>query len=101
MAELKKTAMSIEQLRKRFEDLKEEKITAGANYENARKQLDEHKATARTEYGTDDLEALRAKLKEIEAENERKRSDYQAHLDKIDADLKEVDRKFSQQQGLK
>lgn len=98
MAESKPTAQTIEDLRKRHEKLNEDKITARTNYDNARKQLEDEKAKARTEYGTDDLDALRAELKKMEAENERKRSEYQAHLDKIDADLKEVDQKFAQGQ---
>jgi DNA anti-recombination protein RmuC len=95
MAEANNAAQSIEQLRKRYGELNEQRVTASADYKNAREQLDGLKAAALKEYGTDELDQLRAKLAEMEAENERKRSEYQAHLDKIDADLKEVDQKFN------
>ena len=101
MAESRTAAQTIEQLRKRYEDLNNDKIKAGANYENAREQLNNLKAAALREYGTDDLDALRARLMEMQAENERKRSEYQIHLDKIESDLKEVDRKFSAPMAVK
>jgi phage shock protein A len=94
-------SQTIEDLRKRYDELNEKKITAAANHENAQKQLDQLKAAAKTQWGTDDLEELRKKLTELEAENERKRSDYQAQLDKIEADLKDVDQKFAQAQEKK
>ena len=96
MPEFKKPTVTIEQLRKRYDALNNEQIRADANYKNARKALDELKVMARTDYGTDDLEALRAKLKEMEAENDRKLADYQQHLDTIESNLKEVNQKFNQ-----
>ncbi|HZL34529.1 MAG TPA: hypothetical protein VFC78_04405 [Tepidisphaeraceae bacterium] len=96
MPEPRNPVQAIEQLQKRYETLKEKKITAEANYKNATNQLDDLKANAQRSYGTDDLAALREKLKQMEADNERKRGEYQAHLDKIESDLKEVDQKFNQ-----
>jgi spore coat polysaccharide biosynthesis predicted glycosyltransferase SpsG len=90
---------TIEELRKRYEELNEKKITAAANHETAKKQLDQLKAAAKTQWGTDDLEELRKKLAEMEAENDRKRREYQTQLDKIETDLKEVDQKFDQAQS--
>jgi hypothetical protein len=101
MPEFKKPAVTIEQLRKRYDALNNEQIRADANYKHARKDLDELKALAKAEYGTDDLEALRLKLKEMEAENDRKLTDYQQHLDTIEANLKEVNQKFAQPEGVK
>ena len=88
------TPQTIEELRKRYEELNTKKITAEANHKNAQKQVDDLKAAAKTQWDTDDLEELRIKLKEMEAENERKRSEYQVQLDKIETDLKDVDQKF-------
>ncbi len=93
--------VTIEQLRKKYEELNNEHIRADANYKNAKKQLDELKATALETYGTDDLDTLRNKLQEMEAENAKKLSEYQSHLEKIDADLKAVNQKFSQTQASK
>ena len=94
-------AQSIEELRKRYDDLNTKKITAEANHKNAQKQLDDLKAAAKAQWNTDNLDELRKKLKEMEDENERKRSEYQGQLDKIEADLKDVDEKFSQAQEKK
>jgi phage shock protein A len=94
-------AQSIEELRKRYDDLNTKKITAEANHKNAQKQLDELKAAAKAQWNTDNLDELRKKLKEMEEENERKRSEYQGQLDKIEADLKDVDQKFNQAQEKK
>jgi phage shock protein A len=94
-------AQSIEELRKRYDDLNTKKITAEANHKNAQKQLDELKAAAKAQWNTDNLDELRKKLKEMEEENERKRSEYQGQLDKIEADLKDVDQKFIQAQEKK
>ena len=78
MANLKNSAQSIDELRKRYEQLREEQITAVAYHETARMQLEDLKDEARRLYGTDELDKLRAKLREIEEANERKRSEYQA-----------------------
>ena len=94
-------AQSIEELRKRYDDLNTKKITAEANHKNAQKQLDDLKAAAKAQWNTDSLDELRKKLKEMEEENERKRSEYQGQLDKIEADLKDVDQKFIQAQEKK
>ncbi|HEY8746692.1 MAG TPA: hypothetical protein VIM11_01875 [Tepidisphaeraceae bacterium] len=92
---------SIEDLRKRYEELNTTKITAEANHKNAQKQLDDLKAAAKAQWATDDLDELRTKLKEMEDQNERKRSDYQGQLDKIEADLKQVDQEFNESQEKK
>jgi phage shock protein A len=94
-------AQSIEELRKRYEELNRRKITAEANHQSAQKQLDDLKAGAKAQWATDDLEELRKKLKEMENENERKRSEYQNQLDKIETDLEEVNQKFSKAQEKK
>lgn len=94
-------SQSIEELRKRYDDLNRKKITAEANHKTAQKQLDDLKAAAKAQWGTDDVDELRRKLKAMETENERKRSEYQEQLDKIDADLKDVEQKFNQAQERK
>jgi|SRR5665213_1243192 len=101
MPEFKTPSVTIEQLRKRYDSLNNAKITAEAHYKTAKTDLDELKATAKADYGTDDLESLRAKLKEMEAENDRKLAEYQRHLDTIDAELKEVNQKFNQREEPK
>lgn len=77
----------IEVLRERFEALREQRTTAQADLRNVEEQLTRLKGQALEKYGTDDLDKLRAKLEEMRAENERKRTEYQAHLDGIDNQL--------------
>lgn len=88
-------AADIEALKKRHKVLDTERTTAQANLANATKQLAELKDEARKLYGTDDLDALRKKLQEMRDENERKRAEYQKHLEEVEAKLAEVDTKFS------
>ena len=83
---------TIEQLQARYHDLHTKKITADANLKNAKEKLDELKEEARQKFGTDDLDELREKLRAMKAENEEKRKNYQAELDKIEADLQNVEK---------
>ncbi len=53
-------------------------------------------APKRAAWGTDDLDELQKKLQEMTAENERRRAEYQHHLEKIDADLADVERTFTE-----
>lgn len=78
-------------LKKRYEELNKKKIRAETERASSERRLAELQRKARARYGTDDLEALRAKLDEMRAENERRRSAYQAHLDAIEAQLDEVE----------
>jgi hypothetical protein len=91
-----KRQQSIEDLKKRYTGLHEKKITAQADLNNAKKELANLKKSAREQFGTEDLDELRGKLKQMKEDNERKRSEYQAHLEKIEADLAAVDQKFSE-----
>lgn len=81
----------METLRQRYEALNKQKIRIEAERANSEKQLTELQERARRLYGTDDLETLRRKLEEMRAENERRRSEYQAHLDDIERDLAAVE----------
>lgn len=85
-------ALDLETLRKRHKELDTQRTKARANLETAEKQLAELQAEARQQYGTDDLDALRQKLREMREENERKRAEYQAHLEEIERKLAEVER---------
>ena len=82
---------NIEELRQRFETLKTKKITAEANVKTSTETLEKLKKKALDEYGTDDLDALRAMLEAMKQENERKRAEYQKHLTEIETKLAEVE----------
>lgn len=91
-----KTDLDIEQLKKRHKDLEEKKITAEANLNNASKLLEELKREAKSKYATDDPAQLQKKLQEMKAENERKRAEYQKHLEEIQARLAQVEQDFAE-----
>ena len=89
----------IEQLRRRYAALREKQITAQADLNNATKELERLKREARERHGTDDLTELTRMLEEMKRENERKRAEYQAHLDQVDQRLVEVEREFTKARG--
>ena len=91
----KDDAQTIEELQQRFQTLQQQKIRAETNRDNAEKQLDELKREARETYGTDDIEELKRKLADMKAENEKRRADYQAQLDRIESELSEVEATFA------
>ena len=82
---------TIEKLRERFQALHTEKVRAEQDYKNAQETLDKLQEQAREQFETDDLDKLQAMLAKIEEENLEKRKEYQASLDKIDANLRMVE----------
>lgn len=86
---------TIEELQQRYSRLNTRKIQAETNLDNARKQLESLKSQARETFGTDDIDELRDKLKEMQSENEQKRQSYQSSLDRIESELKKVDEEYA------
>lgn len=86
------TARTIEQLKLEYEQLNEKKIQAQTQLQEAERQLSALQAEAEAEFGTSDVEALQEKLQQMELENEKRRSEYQTLLDKINADLQAVEK---------
>ena len=86
----------IDALKKRYDALNEKKIKAETNQEAAEKRLKELREQALRDYGTDNLDELRQKLAELKAENERKRSEYQVHLDEIESKLATVEQQHKE-----
>lgn len=85
----------IETLKHRYERLNIKKTQAETLLQSANEELAKLKAEAKSKYGTDDLEELQAKLRQIEGDNLKKRAEYQKLLDKIEADLQSVEEKYS------
>jgi hypothetical protein len=85
---------SIEQLRTRYQSLDKRKIQAETNLENARKELERLQREAREKYGTDDVDELRKKLGQMKTDNEEKRRNYQADLDRIESELAEIESRY-------
>lgn len=85
---------TIEELKSRYDDLNQKKIRFETRREAAEEQLNELKATALEQYGTDDVKKLQEKLKQLKAENEKQRAAYQESLDKIENRLGEIQEDF-------
>lgn len=85
---------SIENLKARYEELKSKKITAEANLKHANDTLADLRREACEQFGTDDIDALRQKLQEMEAENTRLQEDYDKHLTQIEENLSEVETQY-------
>ena len=84
----------IDQLRSRYEELTRRQTVCETRLDSASRELEELKAQARQQYGTDDLDRLEQRLAEMKRENQRLQEDYRAALDAIEASLKEVDRAY-------
>lgn len=89
----------IELLRKRHKDLNEKRIAAETSLKNAEDRLAELKREAKEAWGTDDLDALKQKLDEMKANNEQQRAAYQAHIEQVEARLREVESQFGKAQA--
>ena len=81
----------IETLKKRHRELDKQKTTAEANQKTAEDQLKKLKQEARAKFGTDDLDQLKKKLDEMKQENDRRRAEYQKHLESIESRLGEIE----------
>ena len=95
-----KAPQDIDQLRKRYVQLDRKKIEAETSLKAAGDQLKRLKKQARDAYGTDDVDELAKKLAAMQAENERKRSEYQKHLDDVEAKLAAVEEQHREAEAL-
>jgi chromosome segregation ATPase len=96
MAKTKTDSQTIDQLRARYEDLNSQRIVFQTKRDSALEQLDELKATALKQYGTDDIDQLQKKLEELKKENEEKRKAYQKSLDEIESKLDSIQGEFEE-----
>jgi hypothetical protein len=93
----KKTARSIDDLKGEYERLNERKIQAQTQLEEATKQLEALQKEAIADFETSDIDELKSKLAQMEAENEQRRSDYQELLEKISGELAKVEQEAAPQ----
>lgn len=85
---------SIEELTKKYKELEASRIRADETLRNAQEQLKAVKERARKEFGTDNLDELRARLEEMKAENERRRAEFQQNIEQVSASLLEVEENY-------
>ena len=86
----------IDDLKKRYETLRDKKVAAEANLKTSTDELERVKAEAREQHGTDDLAALEKILEEMKQENQRKRTEYLAQLKEVEEKLPAVERQFAE-----
>jgi hypothetical protein len=86
----------IDDLKKRYELLRDKKVAAEANLKTSTDELERVKAEAREQHGTDDLAQLEKILEEMKQENQRKRAEYLAQLKEVEEKLAAVERQFAE-----
>jgi predicted nucleic acid-binding Zn-ribbon protein len=86
---------TLDQLTGRYQALHKKQIQAETELQTANEQLDKLRQRAQAEFGTDDLDALTAKLAELQAENETRRATYQKDLDAIEQQLADVEQRLA------
>lgn len=96
MEPMKAEPQDFAKLTERFKALDRQRGKVEGSLEAANKQLEAIKAEAMSQYGTDDLAALRQKLVQMQEENLEKRREYQRHLDDIEGQLRKVQEEFGQ-----
>lgn len=89
----------ITELTQRHQNLVKKQVEAQTKLQSSKQQLEKLMAEAREAFQTDDLDALKAKLKEMKAENERKRREYEEHLAAIEEKLKAVEKANADEQS--
>ena len=87
------------ELKQRFDSLSHEQTRIKAQQETVQNQLDEVKRQAREQFGTDDLDELKSRLKSMQSENEKQRVKYRSQLDKIEKQLADVETEFAASQN--
>ena len=96
MEPMKSDPQEFARLKERHGALERQRSRVEGTLEAANKQLEQFKAEAKAQYGTDDLNTLRQKLVQMQEENLRKRAEYQKHLDEIESKLKKVQDEYGQ-----
>lgn len=94
MSKTSNSTQTIDELRQRYEQLNSQRIVFQTKRDAALEQLNELKASALKQYGTDDVVQLQKKLEELKQENEVKRKKYQESLDTIEDQLDKIQDEF-------
>lgn len=85
---------SIAELQKRYESFMAEKVKYETQRDSAASELAKLKKQAMDQYGSDDVGKLEKMLDDMKVENEKRTREYQASLDEIDTNLKNVRSSF-------
>ncbi len=88
--------LTIEALQRKYEDLNRKKIEAETRQHLAGEKLKQLRAEALANWGTDDLDALRRKLVQMQEENEQRRAKYQSDLESIESKLQSIEGQYQE-----
>lgn len=77
---------------RKAEELTRRRATVEAQLSEARKNYRRLADAAKEKYGTDDLSALEAKLREMEADNARKVNEFEADITRAEQQIVEAER---------
>ena len=94
MTDSEQPIQTIEELTKRFQHLDQERSKAKTEHTRAETTLALAKETAKKLYQTDDVAELEELLEKWKRENTEKRAAYQKDLDAIEAKLQQVQAEF-------
>lgn len=83
---------TLEKLRDEYSKLHEQKIATDRDRKNLEEQLKELRGKAEREYGTSDVDQLRALLEQRRQENERMVEEYRQHVDGIKEQLSQIEK---------
>ena len=91
------SVQSIEQLTNRFRKLDQEKTRVQTLLDSSSQQLEKLLSEAGEKFGTRDLDELKAKLKELESENESMKKQYQSELEAVENRLAKLESDLTDQ----
>ncbi|MBM6583510.1 hypothetical protein ILT44_25235 [Microvirga sp. BT689] len=80
----------LEELRKTFDKLRAERIRAEGEVERLTRDLEEARALARTELGTDDETEIQGLIEEAQARNAKLAEEFGTALREVEARLKQL-----------
>lgn len=85
-------ASRIEALRRRWESLNEARIRNESSLAQLEAEMAEAMEQARSRFGTDDLDALRAKIRENYAANTKAIAEFEAAIEKVESAIEAIGR---------
>ena len=86
---------TLEENKRRHASLKERHTRVHVKLEAERQALEDAKANARAQFGTDDLAQLREMFRARQGENEQKVFEFVLALDEVDRKLTDIERQVS------
>ena len=90
LTRLETDQLRLEEMRKTFDRLRAERIRAEGEVERLTRDLEEARALALSELGTDDAGQIQALIEDAQAKNARLAEEFDAALREVEARLKQL-----------